>query len=80
MEFENFSMLLPICKNTRRQIMSTKLNANLKAVELTQAELDSVTGGLSAAEAHRIHQVQDLNDAVIQVLKSLGKDVKNMVS
>jgi hypothetical protein len=25
--------------------MSTKLNPNLKAVELTQAELDSVTGG-----------------------------------
>jgi hypothetical protein len=25
--------------------MSTKSNANLKAIELTQAELDSVTGG-----------------------------------
>jgi hypothetical protein len=25
--------------------MSTKTNANLKAIELTQAELDSVTGG-----------------------------------
>jgi hypothetical protein len=25
--------------------MSTKLNANLNAIELTQAELDSITGG-----------------------------------
>jgi hypothetical protein len=34
--------------------MSTKSNANLKAIELTQAELDSVTGGATFNE--QIHQ------------------------
>jgi hypothetical protein len=34
--------------------MSTKSNANLKAIELTQSELDSVTGGATFNE--QIHQ------------------------
>jgi hypothetical protein len=42
-----FSMLLPNqTVKTRRPIMSAKSNTNLKAVELTQSELDSVTGGI----------------------------------
>jgi hypothetical protein len=37
-------MLLMI-QQTRRLIISTKSDANRKAIELTQAELDSVMGG-----------------------------------
>jgi hypothetical protein len=59
--------------------MPTKLNTTFNAVELTQAELDSVTGGLSAAEElNSMRQAQDLRDAILQVSKSLGKELKNM--
>jgi hypothetical protein len=46
MKFEYFSMPLPnqTVKN-KETIMSTKLNANLKPVELTLSELNSVAGG-----------------------------------
>jgi hypothetical protein len=51
MEFENFSIPLPNCKNTRRQIMS-KINTSCvkndpKAylTELTNSELGEVWGG-----------------------------------
>jgi hypothetical protein len=64
--------------------MYTQLNANLKAVELTQAELDSVTGGQSAAETHKSLvsqlQAQDMNDAIIQIFKSVGKGLKDIAS
>jgi hypothetical protein len=41
--------------------MSTKLNANLKTVELTQDELNSIVGGTTAQEFAR------QNDAIAQV-------------
>jgi hypothetical protein len=40
--------------------MSTKSNANLKAIELTQAELDSVTGG------NLIGAMQAMQHAILQ--------------
>jgi hypothetical protein len=40
--------------------MSTKINANLKAIELTQAELDSVTGG------NLIGAMQAMQHAILQ--------------
>jgi hypothetical protein len=49
-----FSMLLPNqTVKTRRHSMSAKSNTNLKAIELTQSELDSVTGGLTGNK-HRM--------------------------
>jgi hypothetical protein len=61
--------------------MSTKLNTTFNAVELTQAELDSVTGGMSSSEKlNSTRQAQDLHDAVLQISKSFGKNVKTMVS
>jgi hypothetical protein len=46
MKFEYFSMPLPnqTVKN-KETIMSTKPNTNLKPIELTSAELNSVAGG-----------------------------------
>ncbi len=60
--------------------MSTKPNANLKAVELTQVELDSVTGGsltgifqqLQAQQA-RLNLQASLNNAI----KKAGSSIKS---
>jgi hypothetical protein len=80
MEFEKFSMPLPNSKDIRRHVMSTKLNANLKAVELTQAELDSVTGGAStmASEMERLQMVLKMNEALAKMFKSIGDAVKGL--
>jgi hypothetical protein len=66
-----FLMPLPNSKNRRRPIMSTKPNANLKAVGLTQAELDSVTGGNPAAVVAAIaDKIAKSRRAAAEILKS----------
>jgi hypothetical protein len=40
--------------------MSTKLNTNLKAIELTQAELNSVTGGASSISSRRAFSLRSI--------------------
>jgi hypothetical protein len=52
--------------------MSTKTNANLNAVELTQAELDSVTGGMTIQQAVR----QAVRASVIQAVRDLASDAR----
>jgi hypothetical protein len=53
--------------------MSTKPNANLKAVELTQAELDSVAGGGSAAAIQSAAANQAVMSAQAQVARAARK-------
>jgi hypothetical protein len=65
-----FSMPRPNSKKQKETIMSTKPNANLKAVELTQAELHSVTGGNPAAA------VTALGAAVSRTIAEVGRAVQ----
>jgi hypothetical protein len=51
--------------------MSTKSNANLKAIELTQAELDSVTGG-NIQQAVR----QAVRARIVQAISDLASDAR----
>jgi hypothetical protein len=62
--------------------MSTKLNTNLNAVELTQAELESVTGGNAQQEQDRVWKArlsQIAASALTKILKQTGQDLKDAV-
>jgi hypothetical protein len=53
--------------------MSTKLNANLNAVELTQAELDSITGGDRYPHNHRRPSRSQIKFAILKVAEVARK-------
>jgi hypothetical protein len=53
--------------------MSTKPNTNLNAVELTQSELDSVTGGNLAAV------VVALDAALSRTIAEVGRSIQALV-
>jgi hypothetical protein len=79
MAFGKFSMPLSNRKNTRRPIMSTKLNANLNAVELTQVELDSVAVGNIASAVGNIALAQ-AQQATLQALQQAAQQEKHQAA
>jgi bacteriocin-like protein len=61
-------------------IKTSELNDNLNAVELTEAELNSVTGGAStiASEVDRLQMIIRMNEALAKMFKSIGDAVKGL--
>jgi hypothetical protein len=60
--------------------MSTEPNANLNAIELTQAELDSVAGGGMASAMGQAAAQAAMSQAVAQATKAAAAQAANMAS
>jgi hypothetical protein len=60
--------------------MSTQLNTDPNVIELTQAELDSVTGGQTSppTQMAQLEMIKKMNEALTKMFKAAGDAVKGL--